>query len=255
MFDVVQLDLTNIYSTWTYVPKNFLPIRRYPHLNMFMVSLYCTDVIYVHGKFFQLVKVFWQIYVQLDVWCCCVQLDLLNFFWQIYVQLDVWCCCVQLEDEDVLVNVHIVEKQLVLKFHDNMNDGVEPCNVGHQARIVHTLTQRRPDPVNLRLLQITQLVTSQHVFVLSPCVWRTARSRQHLLSSRDTIHIVPLLVRVHVDQTTVADHVTDQVHPRVFTGRRIVVLDARVAHALLLHCLMSLHCPFGWRSWHFADFQ
>ena len=43
-----------------------------------------------------------------------------------------------------------------------------------------------------------------------------------------------------MNQTTVANHITDQVHPWVFTGRRVVVLDARVAHALLLHCVLGL---------------
>lgn len=59
----------------------------------------------------------------------------------------------------------------------------------------------------------------------------------HFIQLLRPVHIVTLLIRVHMNQPTISDHVTDHVHPRVFTVRRVAVLHARVAHARLLHCV------------------
>jgi hypothetical protein len=55
------------------------------------------------------------------------------------------------------------------------------------------------------------------------------------------VDVVPLFVSVHVDQPTVANHITDHIHPWIAAGRRLPVLGARVTHAPLLHhCLRVL---------------
>jgi hypothetical protein len=97
---------------------------------------------------------------------------------------------------------------------------------------VHALTQRRTHPVNLRLLQITQLVTSQHVtFVCDALPGADNTSFLHV--TRYT-----LFPFSSVSTWTVANHI----HPWINTRRGLLVLGARVAHAPLLHPCLVLSC-------------
>jgi hypothetical protein len=67
-------------------------------------------------------------------------------------------------------------------------------------------------------------------------VLRVACTAKHC--SIRLVHVFPILGNSDVLETTVADHVTDDIHPGVVAPRSLLVFRARVAHALLLQHLL-----------------
>jgi hypothetical protein len=64
-------------------------------------------------------------------------------------------------------------------------------------------------------------------------------SHDFLLSIR-LVHVLPVLGNSDMLETTVADHVTDEIHPWVVAPRSLTVFSARVAHARLTDHFFSL---------------
>jgi len=62
----------------------------------------------------------------------------------------------------------------------------------------------------------------------------------HVFLSIRLVHVLPILGNPDVLETTVADHVTDEIHPWVVAPRSLTVFHARVAHARLTNHLFSL---------------
>jgi hypothetical protein len=62
-------------------------------------------------------------------------------------------------------------------------------------------------------------------------------SHDFLLSIR-LVHVLPVLGNSDMLETTVADHVTDEIHPGVIAPRSLTVFSARVAHARLTDHLL-----------------